>query len=359
MLCAMSARRSPRESALFAAAILAITCAPIACTEPPAGVHVIVTMKDADFNDAHVFDHLTFTARVADRRADACFYPADAVDRTVGLDEPSPNGCADLRTQAWTGPPTASSWALEETPRTVNVDALDGEEVEITVTGGLGGRLGTVRGTGKLTATPDYPELTVTLAPGEVLFPSGCGARLDASFPADFDAKYQLCDAILDDCPATGFTLLRSPAITCLDDATSRVRNGPGFTCGGQIGETIVWRTPLLPTAYACVRIFVRGQFVRCKDGNPLDPHGCKETTACTPKPVSLWSRAKLSDTFYSMIPLDCLPPTAVPITWSVLLNLPKEAAVIGLSQSVDASDDDACFLDVEAIASTAKECIP
>ena len=42
----------------------------------------------------------------------------------------NPSG-ADLRTQEWTGPPTAHSWALEATPRTLNIDAADGEEVEI------------------------------------------------------------------------------------------------------------------------------------------------------------------------------------------------------------------------------------
>ena len=36
----------------------------------------------------------------------------------------------------------------------------------------------------------------------------------------------------------------------------------------------------------------------------------------------------------------------------SVLLDLAKEAAIVGLSQSAATTDDGACFLDVEAIAS-------
>src|SRR5262245_6913129 len=133
----------PRHVLLSTFALAA--CA-LACKAAPAGVHVVVTMKDADFDADHAFDHLSVTATIRERRADACLFPADAVDRAVPLDEPSPTGCADLRTQPWNGPPTAASWALEATPRTINVEAENAEEVTVTVTGGLGGRLGTVRG---------------------------------------------------------------------------------------------------------------------------------------------------------------------------------------------------------------------
>lgn len=356
----MSTRRGPAR-ALSSLAVLAIAGAPLACTEPPSGVHVIVTMKDADFDDAHLFDHLTLTARIADRRADACLYPADAVDRAVPLDDPSPNACADRRTQPWTGPPTAASWALEKTPRTINIDTDGPEEVEITVVGGLGGRLGTVRATGTLVASPDYPDLTLTLEAADPLFPDGCEARLEPSVPEDFEGQYELCEAPFDEsspCPAIG-TSLRSPAVTCLDDEWSRVRNGPGVTCGLEKGQPVVWRTPPLPTIRSCVRLFVRGQLARCKEGNPIDDPACEKTTACTPKPVALWSRGKLADVFHTWVPFECLPPTGVPMTWSVLLGLPKEAALVGLSQSVETSDEDACFLDVDAIASTSKECPP
>lgn len=359
MLAAMFVRRSLAVSAPLLVVTIAIALAAGGCAEPSAGVHVIVTMKDGDFDDGHAFDHLTLTANVGDRSAAACLYPADAVNGAVPLDDPSPNACADRRAQPWTGPPSAASWALASAPRTINVDAIEGEEIEVTVTGGLGGRLGTVRGEGKLVASPSWPDLTIELKPAQPLFPDGCGARLDPSFPAEFDAKYGICDATLDECPATAGLLTRSPAVACLEDGTSRIRNGPGVTCSVEQGEPIVWRTPPLPTLYSCVRIFVRGQLARCKKGDPGDLSGCEETTACAPKPVTVWSRTKGSDTFFSEIALDCLPPTVVPITWSVLLDLPEQAAFVGLSQSTRTSDDGACFLDVEAIASTSKECIP
>ncbi len=353
--------RLPPRSPLFALLIAAGAAGLAAgCTDPPAGVHVIVTMDDAEFDADHLFDHLTFTARIGERRADACLYPADAVDRAVPVDVPSPNACADMREQPWTGPPTSASWALAGKPRTINVDALSGEEVEITVTGGLGGRLGTVRGSGKIIAGADFPELTIHIESDAKVFPAGCEARLEPSFPEEFDANYKLCDAYLDDCPGALVVLARSPAVMCLDDGTSRVRNGPGFTCGITSGDAVVWHTPALPTINPCVRTFVRGRFVRCADGTPLDERGCKTTTACAPQPVSLWVRAKGDvGNVISSIAMECLPPSNVPITWSVLLDLPKDAAIVGLSQSAATTDDGACFLDVEAITSTTKECPP
>ncbi|MFO0588473.1 MAG: hypothetical protein U0441_13075 [Polyangiaceae bacterium] len=331
----------------------------LGCADPAAGVHVIVTMDDADFSDEHLFDHLTFTARIGERRADACLYPADAVERAVPIDDTSPNACADARTQAWTGPPTAESWALEGKPRTINVEAEAGEEVEISVTGGLGGRLGTVRGAGSMIASSSFPELTIRLTNDAALFPAGCGARLEPSFPEEFDANYKLCEAALTTCPATSVFLTRSAAVSCLDDGTSRVRNAPGLTCGLDDGEPAVWRTPALPTPAGCVRVFVRGRFARCKSGDPLAAGGCARTTACTPKPIALWSRDKLSapKDFFATVPMECLPPIGVSMTWSVLLDLPKES-IVGLAQSTDTASDDACFVDVEAIAATSKECL-
>lgn len=330
------------------------------CADPQAGIHVTVTMRDADFDADHLFDHLTFTARVGERRADACLYPADAVERAAPLDEPSPHACADARTQPWNGPPTAASWALADKPRTVNVDALEGEEVEVTVTGGLGGRLGTVRGSGKLVAGASFPELTIDLAGDAKVFPSACDARLEPSFPAEFDAKYKLCDAYLDDCPGALSIYARSPAVTCLGDGTSRVRNGPGLTCGVADGAPVVWHTPPVPTFNPCVRVFVRGRFVRCADGSPLDEAGCTRTTACAPQPIALWTRTKADPTkVFSSVEMGCLPPMGVAMTWSVLLALPKDAAIVGLSQSTSTDADGACFLDVETLTSTVKECPP
>ncbi len=329
------------------------------CTAPPAGIHVTITMDDADFDDDHLFDHLTFTARVAERRADACLYPADAVERAVPLDDASPNACADRREQPWTGPPTAASWALADNPRTINVEALDGEEVDVTVTGGLGGRLGTVRGAGKLVASAAFPELEIHLAGDVKVFPSGCDARLEPPFNKEFDAKYELCDAYLDDCPGELGVYARSPAVTCLDDGTSRLRNGPGVTCGISAGEPAVWHSLPRPTIGSCVRIFVRGRFVRCADGSPLDKGGCTTTTACAPQPVSLWIRTKLDPaTVFATADMECLPPMGVTMTWSVLVDLPKDPAIVGISQSTATDGDGACFLDVDSIT-WAKSCLP
>ena len=329
------------------------------CADPTAGVHVIVTMDDADFSEEHLFDHLTLTALIGERRADACLYPADAVERAIPIDDPSPNACADARTQAWTGPPTVDSWALAKKPRTINVEAEAGEEVEIVVTGGLGGRLGTVRGGGSAIASSSFPELPVRLTNDAKLFPDGCGARLEPAFPDEFEAKYELCEAALTTCPATSVFLTRSAAVSCLADGTSRVRNAPGLTCDVDDGEPAVWRAPALPAPSGCVRVFVRGRFARCKSGDPLAEGGCARTTACTPSPVAMWSREKLAapKDLFAATPMECLPPTGVAMTWSILLDLPSDP-IVGLAQSTTAAGDDACFLDVEAIASTYKECL-
>lgn len=338
----------------------ALAAAALGCTAPPSGVHVVVTMADAEFDDDHLFDHLTVTATIGARTATACLYPADAVTEALAVTDPSPFACADHRTQPWTGPPSAQTWALAGKPRTVNVDAEPGEEVDVAVVGGLGGRLGTVRGGGKLVASSSFPELRVELARDQKVFPLGCDARLEPSLPEEFDTRYRVCDAGLTSCPDIDPLFRRSPAVTCLSDGTSRVRNGPGFTCGTQTGEANVWHTTALPSLVPCLRIFVTGHFVRCKSGDPLVEGGCEETTDCAADPVSLWSRLKTPDGLLISNPsMECIPPSIVPVTFSVRVKLPKEPVFLGIAQSVATAGDGACFLDVQSLATTAKDCAP
>jgi hypothetical protein len=334
-----------------------IACA-LGCTSPQAGIHAVVTMRDADFDEEHTFDHLTVTATIGERRADACLFPADAVGRALPLDEPSKTGCADLRTQPWNGSPTAASWALQDTPRTVNVEAEDGEEVVVTVVGGLGGRIGTVRGEGKGRASASFDRVDIELTPDQKVFPEGCDARLEPSFPESFDAKYRLCDALVSDCPALKPGLQRSPAVFCLDDGSSRVRNAPEITCGVTTGDASIWHTPALPKVKSCLRMFVRGHFVRCIKGDPLDAGGCTVTTDCAPQPTSIWTR-DVNDIVNELdsAAMHCLPPVAVPITLSFELALPEAGVVYGLRQSVDTASEGACFLDVESFTGTYTDC--
>lgn len=335
----------------------------LGCTAPPAGVHVVVTMEDGEFDEQHAFDHLSFTARVGERTGAACLYAADAVTREIALDEPSPHACADRREQAWTGPPTAETWALAEDPREINVEAGDGERVAVEVIGGFGGRLGTVKGAGEMTATRDYPELRIALERGEGLFDGPCGLTLEPSFPEEFDTKYRLCEATRVKCPEKAASLLRSPAVFCVDEETSRLRNGPGVTCDEQTGSPTVWRTPPIPSIEGktgCVRIFASARFARCVEGDPTDPDGCAVTTDCTPAPVRIWTRAgDIDGPTLSDVAMDCAPPTAVPITWSLPLLVTNGTVVVGISQSVETSAEGACFLDVESITATAVECPP
>lgn len=335
----------------------------LACTAPPAGVHVVVTMEDADFTADHAFDHLTVIARVGDREARVCLYPADAVTRERALDDASPHACADLREQPWTGPPTAASWALAARPRTINVEAADGERVEVEVIGGFGGRLATVTGAGERPAAADYPELRVALSAGERVFAEGCELELETSLPEEFDTRYRLCEAFMVKCPEKAPSLLRSPAVYCVNEETSRLRNGPGVTCGEEQGAPTVWRTPPIPAIEGqtgCVRLFATARFARCKDGDPADPRGCEVTTDCTPAPVSGWTRAGgVNGPTLSEAAMECAPPTAVPITWSMQLRVANGDVVAGISQSVKTSAEGACFLDVESIAARSVPCDP
>lgn len=320
-------------------------------------------MEDGEFDAGHAFDHLTFTATVGDLRADACLYAADAVTQEIALDAPSKSACADLREQPWTGPPTATTWALAKGPREINVEAGDGARVRVEVIGGFGGRLGTVKGSGEAVAAPGYPELRIELTRGEALFAGPCGIELAPSFPEEFDTKYRLCEASRVKCPENVPSLLRSPAVYCVNEETSRLRNGPGVTCGEEAGAPTVWRTPPVPSIEGksgCVRIFASARFARCVEGDPSDPDGCAVTTDCAPKPVSLWSReGDIDGPTLSEVAMDCVPPTAVPITWSLPLQVTSGLVVVGISQSVETSDEGACFLDIESITATSVACDP
>lgn len=347
----------PRRLLVFATLASTAACAP-----PPAGVHVVVTMEDSEFSGEHTFDHLTVVARVGERVAGACLYPADAVVRERALDDPAPHACADLREQPWTGPPTAATWALADNPREINVEAAGGELVEVEVTGGFGGRLGTMTGAGEQVASADYPELHIELRRGVPVFEEGCELRLEPSFPDEFDTKYRLCEALEVKCPEKVPYLLRSPAVTCVGEM-SRLRNAPGVTCDQAEGSPTVWRTPPVPSIdgkSGCVRIFASARFARCREGDPGDPQGCPLTTDCTTAGARVWTRdggvngATLSD-----VTMSCAPPTTLPVTWSLVVKDTIGDVVVGISQSVEAAAEGACFLDVESITATSVDCTP
>jgi hypothetical protein len=333
-----------------------------ACSAPPSGVHVVVTMSAAGYDDQHAFDHLTMKARIGARRAVACLYPADAVERAVALDgEPRPKACADRRTQRWTGPPTAEGWALDTQPLSINVEAAEGEDVDIEVIGGLGGLVGTVQGSGAMRASSAFPELRVELA-GELVLPE-CDAHLESLFLGGVNTLDPMYDA--EECGDKSW--FRSPAVVPVDaggSRVSRVLNDPGLTCpdgGASDGDGLVWsfekNSKATGDKATWVRVHTRGRFVRCVEGDPGDPGGCTVTADCTTLPVGVGVRAlDAGPEGWDLKNVTCLPPTSVPITWSVEIWRPAGKVLYGLAQDVKAAGAGSCFLDVYEIATEAFE---
>ncbi|MEZ4307680.1 MAG: hypothetical protein R3F14_06495 [Polyangiaceae bacterium] len=89
----------------------------LGCSPPQAGVHVVVTMADEEFDAAHPFDHLTVEALVGARRARACLFEAVAETREVEDAAAGETACADLREAVWVGAPSAATWQLQKDPR--------------------------------------------------------------------------------------------------------------------------------------------------------------------------------------------------------------------------------------------------
>jgi hypothetical protein len=385
---ASGGRRSLVTSrAWYCCAASALALGAAGCHSSDAGVRAVVRVDLTQWDDQHPFDHVTVTAEGGGKRAAACLFPANEIPQQRVL-EASDTSCADLHTAPWTAPPVIDAWNLSESPRTIDFVFPQGDDLDLTAVAAFGGSAMVGSANAEATADSSYPDVILSLTPGDEPIPPSCPLTLENAIPPFVAVQSSLCFGAAA-CPAlpgeeqclstaggggggaggggagggagTGGGTVgtqcfsHSAGVTC-NGTGSRIANLPGATCSAD--PTLVYRgwtdanaPPTVdPLGFTCqARVFVTGRFARC--AAPGSGGTCAVTTSCTPPSTSVGVLLDKNLSFFmGSQDIACLPPYPVLMTFSFLLQLPMHDWELGLTQDpVSAAASDACFFDVQS----------